>query len=145
VRRRVVDIALMKTCRPARSRIDLRLRRAVWLSCFAACATSTAAQAGDCVNMRGGDLLVSASPGCAARLRRDPVMREQVTQRIGGLTGRAAVFAAPPPMRAPLAQRERHHGLDHPLARLSMLNAQSRYLWSLGNPSPTYYGQTPAR
>ena len=94
--------------------------------------------------MRGGDLLVSASDGCVAQMRQSASVRRQVVQQIGGGVHASSTVAAPAPpapsSRAP--ERARRHGLDHPLARLSTLNAQSRYLWSLGNPAPTYYGQT---
>jgi len=90
--------------------------------------------------MRGGDLLLSASQDCVAQMRQSPDVRHQVAQQIGsGVAASSTTAATPAPAARP--ERSRTHGLDHPLARLSMLQAQSRYLWSLGNPSPTYYGQ----
>jgi hypothetical protein len=102
--------------------------------------------------MRGGEMVISASDGCVAQMRRDPAVRQQVARRIGSqVVGSpvVATAAAPVPTATqptqPTAPRGRSRGLDHPLARLSMLNSQSRYLWSLGNPAPTYYGQTQSR
>lgn len=99
-----------------------------------------------CVDVREGEMLLSASAGCVAQLRQDPAVRQQVARRIGSQLGRV-------PLGVVQAQtgggretaRGHQQGLSHPLARLSMLNAQSRYLWSLSNPAPTYYGQTQAR
>ncbi len=105
------------------------------------------------MDMRGGELVISASAGCVAQMRRDPAVRQQVAQRIGRQVGAQgggapvmATAATPvPTAKPPATAGGRSRGLDHPLARLSMLNSQSRYLWSLGNPAPTYYGQTQAR
>jgi hypothetical protein len=135
----------MKSRRLHRTRFARRVHRLVWPLCLTAGTVAIApARAGGCVDLRGGDLLLNASQHCVTQLRRDPTVREQVTQRIGGEVGRVSVAqAAPsPPTAARSTERGRSHGLDHPLARISMLNSQSRYLWSLGNPSPTYYGQT---
>ncbi len=108
------------------------------------------AVAGECVDLRGGELVFRASEACKAQIRRDPALRRAVVETID----RHLVAAGPAPGAAPAAPaapaREagrpgaRSHGLTHPLARLSALNAQSRYLGSLGNPAPTYYGQTAA-
>lgn len=132
-----------------------RLRRPLlWGLCLTALAP-TGARAAGCVDMRGGELVISASEGCVAQMRRDPAVRRQVAQRIGsqvggqgggspvGATAAAPAPAANPPAQ-PTATQSRSRGLDHPLARMSMLNSQSRYLWSLGNPAPVYYGQTQA-
>lgn len=101
------------------------------------------AGAAGCAQMQGGDLVLRSSEACLAQMRRDPAVRQQVARTIAAQVvtvadaGTAAGQAAPEqrPGRASA-------GLGHPLARLSMLNAQSRYLWSLGNPAPVYYGQT---
>jgi len=125
----------------------------LWGLCLSVLAPAGAVAAG-CVDLRGGELVISASDRCVAQMRRDPAVRQQVVQRIGSQVGAqgfaspvVASAAAPAPTanpKAPLAA-SRSRGLDHPLARLSMLNSQSRYLWSLGNPAPVYYGQTQAR
>jgi hypothetical protein len=98
------------------------------------------AWAADCVAQHGGDLLLTASDHCLGQVRRDPALRRQLVQAVdlGAAavpSGHTTTAAAGGPARA---------NLTHPLARLSQLNAQSRYLWSLGNPAPTYYGQTQA-
>ncbi|MGM9487429.1 hypothetical protein [Ideonella sp. YS5] len=109
----------------------------------AVAASSLLVQAGtwaaECAQMRGGELLLRSSDACLAQMRRDPAMRQQVARTIEGQV--LTVAAAGPASPSPRASRS-SPGLGHPLARLSMLNAQSRYLWSLGNPAPTYYGQT---
>lgn len=135
----------MKSRRLHRTRFANRWRRTVWPLCVAACTIPVApAQAAGCVDMRGGDLLLSASDSCVAQMRRSASVRRQVAQQIGsGVGASSTAVTAPPPApssRAP--ERSRSHGLDHPLARMSMLQSQSRYLWSLGNPAPVYYGQT---
>lgn len=86
-------------------------------------------------------MLVSASEGCVTQMRQSAQVRRQVAQQIGsGVAQSSSTSAASRPERP---ERTRTHGLDHPLARLSMLNSQSRYLWSMSQPSaPTYYGQT---
>jgi hypothetical protein len=102
------------------------------------------AWAAGCAEMRGGELLLRSSDSCLAQMRRDPAMRQQVARTIEAqaitvaYTGTGTSGPAAPPER----QARSSPGLGHPLARLSMLNAQSRYLWSLGNPAPVYYGQT---
>jgi hypothetical protein len=114
----------------------------------AVAASSLLVQAGawaaGCAEMRGGELLLRSSEACLAQLRRDPAMRQQVTRTIEGQVITVAYAGAGPsrPATAPERQARSSPGLGHPLARLSMLNAQSRYLWSLGNPAPVYYGQT---
>lgn len=127
----------------------------MWGLCLSALAPAGASAAG-CVDLRGGELVISASDGCVAQMRRDPAVRQQIAQRIGSQVGAhgaglpvVATAAAPAPTANPPAQptamRGRSRGLDHPLARMSMLNSQSRYLWSLGNAAPSYYGQTQSR
>jgi hypothetical protein len=139
----------MKTRR--QPRLARSRRPLLWGLCLSALAP--AAAAAGCVDLRGGELVISASDGCVAQMRRDPAVRRQVAQRIGSQVGTqsggspvVAPAAAPAPTapQALAASRSRSRGLDHPLARLSMLNSQSRYLWSLGNPAPVYYGQTQA-
>ena len=134
----------------------VRLKRSLlWGLCLSALAPAGAKAAG-CVDMRGGELVISASDRCVAQMRRDPAVRRQVAQRIGSQVGGqgggspvVATVAAPAPAANPPTQpaavQSRSRGLDHPLARMSMLNSQSRYLWSLGNPAPVYYGQTQSR
>jgi len=95
--------------------------------------------AGGCAEMRGGELLLRSSDACLAQMRSDPAMRRQVARTIEGQV--IAVAAAGSPGPSQRASRS-SPGPGHPLARLSMLNSQSRYLWALGNPAPTYYGQT---
>lgn len=96
-----------------------------------------------CAGLRGGDLVISASPACVGRLQGDSGLKRQVAATIQAEVG----TVASPGGQAAGAARDTggRHGLTHPLARLSALNAQSRYLWSLGNPAPTYYGQTATR
>jgi len=96
-----------------------------------------------CAGLRGGDLVISASPACLGRLQGDTGLKRQVAATIQAEVG----TAASPGGQAAGTARDTggRHGLTHPLARLSALNAQSRYLWSLGNPAPTYYGQTATR
>ena len=139
----------MKTSR--RHRLARPRGPLLWGLCLSALAP--AAGAASCVDMRGGELVLSASPDCVAQMRRDPAVRQQLAQRIGSQVGNpagspaAVATAAAPPAAAHRrdAAHGRSRGLDHPLARLSMLNSQSRYLWSLGNPAPVYYGQTQSR
>jgi hypothetical protein len=102
------------------------------------------AWATDCMGMRGGELVLSASDQCLGQMRRDPALRRQMVQVIdvNAAGGGTAAPSRPEAGRGAAAARA---NLGHPLARLSQLNAQSRYLWSLGNPAPTYYGQTQAR
>lgn len=96
----------------------------------------------DCVSMDAGELRLSNAGGCPAQLRSDPAVRRAAVRHIhAGLAG-GPVTLAPATGAGQRASRPDNHGLGHPLARLSALNAQSRYLWSLGNPAPTYYGQT---
>ncbi|WP_374563818.1 hypothetical protein [Ideonella sp.] len=122
----------------------------LWGLCLSALAPPGAKAAG-CMNMRGGELVISASDDCVAQMRRDPATRQQVarhiSRQVGGQAANGPVVAAAAPVATPAPADPRSHGrgLDHPLARLSMLNSQSRYLWSLGNPAPVYYGQTQAR
>lgn len=135
----------MKSRRLCRTRFAHRLHHTAWPLCVAACTIYIApARAGGCVDMRGGELLLSASDSCVAQMRGSASVRREVAQQIGsGVNASSTVVAAPP--RAPSSrppERSRSHGLDHPLARMSMLQAQSRYLWSLSNPAPVYYGQT---
>lgn len=125
---------------PMRSRHLLPLHRAALTAAVLGLGPATGAWAADCMGMRGGELVLSASDRCLSQMRRDPALRRQVVQVIdvnaaGGSTAAAG---------GPSASRNTGSGanLGHPLARLSQLNAQSRYLWSLGNPAPTYYGQT---
>ena len=115
------------------------LRSTAW-SGLAALGLAHGAWAADCVGMRGGELLLTASSHCVGQMRHDPAVRRQMVQ---ALDGGAAVPAQPAAAgRSPDAGRASRANLAHPLARLSQLNAQSRYLWSLGNQAPTYYGQT---
>ncbi|MFZ5547766.1 MAG: hypothetical protein ACOZJX_03655 [Pseudomonadota bacterium] len=100
------------------------------------------AEAADCLGMRGGELVLSASDRCLGQMRRDPALRRQVVQVIG--VGTAAGTAPAAAATAGRSNAGSRANLAHPLARFSHLNAQSRYLWSLGNPAPTYYGQTQA-
>ena len=96
--------------------------------------------------MRDGEVLLSASAGCVAQMRQDPAVRQQVARRIGSQLGAVPVTVAQAGSSGGRETARGHQqGLSHPLARLSMLNAQSRYLWSLSNPAPTYYGQTQSR
>lgn len=90
-------------------------------------------------------MLVSASEGCVTQMRQSAQVRRQVAQQIGsGVAQSSSTPPSPTPTSRP--ERARTHGLDHPLARLSMLNSQSRYLWALGQPPvPTYYGQAQAQ
>lgn len=108
------------------------------------CLGPAGAWAADCVGMRGGELVLSASDQCRGQMRRDPALRRQMVQAIdvNAAGGGTAAPSRPEADRSAAASRA---NLGHPLARLSQLNAQSRYLWSLGNPAPTYYGQTQAR
>ena len=135
----------MKTT--ARSRLSRARRPLLWGLCLSALAPAGAKAAG-CMAMRGGELVISASEGCVAQMRRDPAVRQQAARHISSQLGGASAAPAPVARTAADAPRNatrgRSHGLDHPLARLSMLNSQSRYLWSLGNPAPVYYGQTQA-
>lgn len=111
---------------------------------LAAAAPGVLAQApAACAGLRGGDLVISASPACLGRLQGDTGLKRQVAATIQAEVGTAASHGG----QAAGAARDTggRHGLTHPLARLSALNAQSRYLWSLGNPAPTYYGQTATR
>ena len=101
------------------------------------------ASAAGCAQMQGGDLVLRSSEACLAQMRRDPAVRQQVARTIAaqvvtGSEARTGAAQAAPDQRPGRGNA----GLSHPLARLSMLNAQSRYLWSLGNPAPVYYGQT---
>jgi hypothetical protein len=122
-------------------------RLAVTLGLLGGVGVSASALAADCVNLRGGDLVLNASDACRAQIRQDPALRRQVVQTIG--SQRVVASAGTVPSVAPgpgrdAGERSSHpaRGLGHPLARMSMLNSQSRYLWSLGNPAPAYYGQT---
>lgn len=101
------------------------------------------AGAADCAQMQGGELILRSSQACLAQMRKDPAVRQQVARTIAG-QGVTVADAGPPAAQPAREQRpgRGNAGLGHPLARLSMLNAQSRYLWSLGNPAPVYYGQT---
>jgi hypothetical protein len=101
--------------------------------------------AADCVGMRGGELVLSASDQCRGQMRRDPALRRQMVQAIDVNAAGGGTPAAPSRPEAGRGAAGSRANLGHPLARLSQLNAQSRYLWSLGNPAPTYYGQTQAR
>lgn len=100
------------------------------------------AWAAGCAEMRGGELVLRSSEACLAQMRRDPAMRQQLARTIGGQVAAPARTAAASRPATPERADRSNPGLGHPLARLSMLNAQSRYLWSLGNQAPTYYGQT---
>lgn len=102
------------------------------------------AWAADCMGMRGGELVLSASDQCLGQMRRDPAVRRQMVQVID-VNAAGVGTAAPARTEAGRHAAGPRANLAHPLARLSQLNAQSRYLWSLGNPAPTYYGQTQAR
>lgn len=112
-----------------------------------AAAAAPAWAATECVSMDSGELRLSNASGCSAQLRHDPAVRRAAVRHIhAGLDGAPAALA---PARTADGAGQRSgrpdpHGLGHPLARLSALNSQSRYLWSLGNPAPTYYGQTAA-
>jgi hypothetical protein len=130
-------------------------QRAGWRACRRLAATlglvggvgaSAGAVAADCVSTRGGDIVLNASDSCREQIRRDPVVRRSVVrtidQQIGGISVAAAPVTASTGSAASARSGHPAAGLTHPLARLSLLNAQSRYLWSLGNPAPTYYGQT---
>ncbi|WP_374675737.1 hypothetical protein [Ideonella sp.] len=97
-----------------------------------------------CAGLRGGELVISASPACVGRLQGDAGLKRQVASTIQAEAGGGAVVGAAAANGRPAAGA-RPHGLTHPLARLSSLNAQSRYLWSLANPAPSYYGQTATR
>ena len=154
----------MKTARrPQRSRVARHARRIrwphllllpqltkltqlpLWPLCLAACAASIpTARAASCVDVRGADMLVSASEGCVAQMRQSAEVRRQVARQINsGVVQSASAARTALPSRP---ERSRTHGLDHPLARLSTLNSQSRYLWSSSQPqAPSYYGQTQAR
>jgi hypothetical protein len=94
-----------------------------------------------CAEMHGGELVLRSSEACLAQMRRDPALRQQLARTIGGQVAVPATPAAAGRPATPERAGRGNAGLGHPLARLSMLNAQSRYLWSLGNPAPTYYGQ----
>jgi hypothetical protein len=102
------------------------------------------AWAAGCAEMRGGELLLRSSDACLAKMRRDPAVRLQVARTIEThvVTVAHAGTATPVPAARPERPPRNSSGLGHPLARLSMLNTQSQYLWSLGNPAPSYYGQT---
>ena len=98
------------------------------------------AHAGECVAARDDGLVLSASSHCVAQMRANPQMRRSMVR---AFDPRAA--AAPQPaaeaQRAERAATSRHgNSLAHPLARLSQLQAQSRYLDSLSR-GPSYYGQ----
>jgi hypothetical protein len=97
------------------------------------------AVAGECVDLRGGELVFRASEACRAQIRRDPALRRMLVETIDHHLVAAGPTGAP---AAAGRTGARGHGLTHPLARLSSINAQSRYLASLSNPAPTYYGQT---
>jgi hypothetical protein len=118
--------------------VPFLLRRIAW-SGLATLGLAQGAWAADCVGMRGGELLLTASSHCVGQMRGDPALRRQMVQALDG----GAVLPARPAAadRGHVATRASQANLAHPLARLSQLNAQSRYLWSLGNPAPTYYGQ----
>lgn len=99
----------------------------------------------ECVSMDAGELRLTNASGCPAQLRNDPAVRRAAVRHIhAGLSGSPVVMAAATGAAGVPhhSGRADTHGLAHPLARLSALNAQSRYLWSLSNPAPTYYGQT---
>lgn len=132
---------------PMCPRLRLPPHRATLVAAVLALGPVAGAGAADCVGMRGGELVLSASDRCLGQMRRDPALRRQVVQVIGVGT---AVGTAPAAAPVAAATAGRSHAgsranLAHPLARFSHLNAQSRYLWSLSNPAPTYYGQTQAR
>jgi hypothetical protein len=102
----------------------------------------TSAWAAGCAEMRGGELVLRSSDACLAQMRRDPAVRQQVARTIEAQVVTVADAGTATRQAAPERASRSNSGLSHPLARLSMLNAQSRYLWSLGNPAPVYYGQT---
>lgn len=120
-------------------------RLAVTLGLLGGVGASAPALAADCVALRGGDLVLNASDACRAQIRQDPALRRQVVQSIDRrlvVAGAGAATATSGAGRDATRSTHPARGLGHPLARMSMLNSQSRYLWSLGNPAPTYYGQT---
>ena len=134
---------------PMRSRhflsLPLSLLQRAPLAAALLCLGPAGAWAADCVGMRGGELVLSASDQCLGQMRRDPALRRQMVQVIdANAAGGGGSVAAGRPDAGRAAAGSRAN-LAHPLARLSQLNAQSRYLWSLGNPAPTYYGQTQSR
>ncbi|HJV72019.1 hypothetical protein [Ideonella sp.] len=132
---------------PLRRHVRACRRLAVTLGVLGGVGASAAAQAGECVNLRGGDLVLNASDACRAQIRRDPALRRRVVQTIDSQVVVASADTVPgaspgPGRDASERPAQPSRGLGHPLARMSMLNSQSRYLWSLGNPAPAYYGQT---
>lgn len=145
---RAEPVALPRIARLARRRRACRL--AVTLGLLGGIGASAPALAADCVNLRDGELVLNASDACQAQIRQDPALRRQVVQSIdrrlvvaSAGVGSAGVATAPPDDgRDTTRSAHPARGLGHPLARMSMLNSQSRYLWSLGNPAPAYYGQT---
>jgi len=138
-----------RRCRPAHRTLGPRAcrRLAVTLGLLGGVGASGSASAGECVSVRGGDLVLSASDACRAQIRHDPALRRQLVQTIDRqlvVASAGAVRTAAPGRDATARPARPDHsarGLGHPLARMSMLNSQSRYLWSLGN-SGSYYGQT---
>lgn len=123
----------------------LSARRPLRLVAVLAAAVAPAWAGAECVSMDAGELRLSNASGCPAQLRNDPVVRRVAVRHIhAGLAGVPEVLASATatPGVGQRTGRGDTHGLAHPLARLSALNAQSRYLWSLSNPAPTYYGQT---
>ena len=100
------------------------------------------AWAAGCAQMQGGELVLRSSDACVAQMRRDPAVRQQVARTIESQVVTVADAGPAARQAAPERAGRNSSGLSHPLARLSMLNSQSRYLWSLGNPAPVYYGQT---
>jgi hypothetical protein len=144
--------ASLRHRRPSRARNRAR-RLPAWLACrrllaalglIGGVSASGAAEAAECVGLRGGELVLNASDTCQAQLKRDPALRRAVVRTIDQqqLAGDAALAPAVAIRQTAQPGARAVHGLTHPLARLTALNAQSRYLWALGNPAPAYYGQT---
>lgn len=97
------------------------------------------AHAGECVAARDGGLVISASSHCVAQMRSNPQVRRSMARAFD--PGAAApALQAVEPQRAGHTTSRRGNALAHPLARLSQLQAQSRYLDSLSR-GPSYYGQ----
>ncbi len=122
----------------------LSASRPLGLAAVLAVAMAPAWAGAECVSMDAGELRLSNAGGCPAQLRSDPAVRRAAVRHIhAGLAGGPVVLASATTATGagPRAGRPDNHGLGHPLARLSALNAQSRYLWALSNPAPTYYGQ----
>jgi hypothetical protein len=101
-----------------------------------------AALAAECVVARDDGLVMSASSHCVAQMRGNPQVRRSMVRVFDQRAAASALHAVDPPHAAGPERSSVRGGnaLAHPLARLSQLQAQSRYLDSLSR-GPTYYGQ----